>query len=97
MVLKSIGVFSLAKMMAALNAVGGFIAGAFLALFGILGPGIAAAQSDAGAFIGMLFGVGAIIFLPIMYGIMGFIGGAIMAFVYNLVAGIAGGVELELE
>lgn len=45
----------------------------------------------------MLFGVGAIIFLPIMYGIMGFIGGAIMAFVYNVVAGIAGGVELELE
>ena len=80
MVLKSIGVFSLAKMMAALYAVGGFIAGAFLALLGILGPGIAAAQSDAGAFIGMLFGVG-----------------AIMAFVYNLVAGIAGGVELELE
>ncbi len=97
MVLKSIGVFSCAKIMGALYAVVGFIAGAFFALFAMLGAGIAAAQSDAGAFVSLLFGVGSIFFFPIMYGIMGFIGGAIMAFVYNLGAGIAGGVELELE
>ncbi len=97
MVLRSIGIFSCAKMMGALYAVMGLIGGAFVALFALLGPGFAAAQSDEGAFIGMFVGVGAIFFFPIMYGIMGFIGGAIMAFVYNLVAGIAGGVELELE
>ena len=97
MVLKSIGVFSLAKMMAALYAVGGFIAGAFLALFSMLGAGVMAAQNEGGAFFGMLFGVGAIFILPVMYGIMGFIGGMILAFIYNLVAGIAGGIELELE
>ncbi len=97
MVLKSIGVFSLAKMMAALYGVGGFIGGAIIALFSMLGAGFAASQSEGGAFWGMLLGGGAIVILPIMYGIMGFIGGAIMAFIYNLVAGLAGGVELELE
>ena len=84
-------------MMGALYAVVGLIGGAFFALFSLLGASFAAAQSDWGAFIGMLFGVGAIFFFPIMYGVMGFIGGAIMAFVYNLVAGIVGGVELELD
>ena len=97
MVLKSIGVFSCARMMGALYAVVGLIAGAFLALWSLLSAGIAVSQSDLAGLFGLLFGVGSIFFLPIMYGIMGFIGGAIMAFVYNLVAGIAGGVELELE
>ena len=32
---------------------------------------------------GLLFGVGAIIIMPIMYGIMGFIGGAITGFIYK--------------
>ena len=32
-----------------------------------------------------------------MYGVMGFIGGAIGAFVYNLVAGVVGGIEIEVE
>ena len=41
-------------------------------------------------------GIGAIfaIFLPIIYGIAGFIAGIISAFVYNLVAKWTGGLEL---
>jgi hypothetical protein len=45
----------------------------------------------------VLFGVGSIIFLPIFYGILGFIGGLITAWTYNLVARFAGGLEIELE
>jgi hypothetical protein len=41
--------------------------------------------------------VGAVILLPIFYGITGFIGGIIMAAVYNFVAGVVGGVELDLQ
>jgi hypothetical protein len=43
-------------------------------------------------------GIGAIlaIFLPIFYAIAGFIGGVIVAFVYNLVAKWTGGIELVL-
>lgn len=35
--------------------------------------------------------------LPNFYGIMGFVGGIIMAAIYNFVAGIVGGLELDLE
>ena len=44
-----------------------------------------------------LFGLGLIIYIPIMYGIMAFIGGVLTAFVYNLAAGWVGGIELETE
>lgn len=45
----------------------------------------------------MLFGVGAIIAVPVFYGIMGFIGGIIMAMLYNLTTGLIGGLEIEVE
>lgn len=38
-----------------------------------------------------------VIFLPIMYGVIGFVAGAIGAAVYNLVAGFVGGIEIEVE
>jgi hypothetical protein len=43
-------------------------------------------------------GLGAIfvIFLPIVYGIAGFIAGVIVAFIYNLVARWTGGIEFVL-
>jgi uncharacterized membrane protein len=55
-----------------------------------------AGDSDAPAFMGALFGVGAIVFLPIMYGAIGACAGAIGAAIYNLVAGAVGGLELDL-
>ena len=49
-------------------------------------------------------GVGAIVIgliimiaVPIFYGILGFIGGVIGALVYNLAAGVVGGLKFELE
>ena len=45
----------------------------------------------------VFFGAGAVIALPNFYGIMGFVGGIIMAAIYNFVAGIVGGLELDLE
>ena len=53
-------------------------------------------------FIGMLFGHGGlgavfVIFLPIVYAVMGFILGVITAFVYNLVAQWTGGIELTFS
>jgi hypothetical protein len=41
--------------------------------------------------------VGAVIFLPIFYGIIGFVGGLISALLYNLIARLVGGIELEVE
>ncbi len=95
MVLKSIGVFSLAKMLGTLYAVIGFLIGLLFALLSVLGAGIA--DSGGGGALGLVFGVGAVIILPVFYGVAGFVGGALMSALYNLVAGMAGGVELNLE
>ena len=42
-------------------------------------------------------GFGLIVIGPIFYGVMGFIVGVIGAFVYNIVAGWVGGIEVEVE
>jgi hypothetical protein len=91
---KRIGVSSLGKIMGILYAFAGFIIGVFLALFSLIGAALA--PRTMGAF-GALFGVGAIIALPIIYGILGLIIGCITAFLYNLVAGWMGGLEMDLE
>ena len=95
MVLKSIGVFSMAKMLGALYAVAGFLIGLLFALASVVGAGFA----DAGAegVWALMFGVGSVIILPVFYGVMGFLAGALMSVIYNVVAGLAGGVELNLE
>ncbi|MDR0458095.1 MAG: hypothetical protein LBH10_03580 [Burkholderiaceae bacterium] len=38
-----------------------------------------------------------IILMPMGYGLAGFIGGALASFVYNQVAKIVGGIEIEVE
>jgi hypothetical protein len=43
------------------------------------------------------WGMGMLIALPIIYSICGFIGGIVSAWLYNLVAGWTGGVEMELQ
>jgi len=43
------------------------------------------------------FGVLGLLILPVIYSIIGFVVGAIAAFLYNLVAGWVGGLEIELQ
>ena len=45
----------------------------------------------------MAFGTGFAIAMPFIYAIMGFVGGIVSAFVYNLIARWVGGVEVEVE
>jgi hypothetical protein len=42
-------------------------------------------------------GLGFAIFMPVIYGVMGFILGVISAAIYNLVASWVGGLEFEVE
>jgi hypothetical protein len=44
---------------------------------------------------GIMFGMG--LFMPVIYGVMGFIFGVIGAAIYNLVARWIGGIEVEVE
>jgi uncharacterized protein involved in cysteine biosynthesis len=97
MVLKRIGVLSVAKIVGAVYAVFGVLGGLFFMALSFLGAGIAAANEDVPPFIGMLFGVGAIIILPVLYACMGFVFGALSAALYNLFSGMVGGIEVELQ
>jgi hypothetical protein len=88
--IRSVGIFSVAKMMGALYAMLGLIVGGLFALVSLAGV-----QVEGGGPM-VAFGVFSLILFPLMYGILGFIGGLIMAFLYNIVASMVGGIELEL-
>ncbi|MEO6873943.1 MAG: hypothetical protein ABI222_03890 [Opitutaceae bacterium] len=64
----------------------------------LAGAGVAAAARQSGTAIpmGFIFGMGAL-FLPVIYGVFGFLGGLIAAAVYNLVAKWTGGLEFTLN
>jgi len=89
MEVKKIDILSLAKVQGLVMAAIGLLMGLFFASLGT------AMSSMMGSSQG--FGFAAVIFMPIMYGIFGFVGGAIGAFIYNLVAGWIGGIKLELK
>jgi hypothetical protein len=98
MVIRRIGVGSAARIAGALYAVFGFVAGCMLAAISLVSAGVMnGADSGVPAWIAPMFGVGAIIIAPIGYGILGLIIGSLVALVYNLVAGIAGGLDLEVQ
>ena len=93
-----IGVLSLAKMLAVVYAFLGLFFGGVISLFALMGAAAgSAAGGDTGGVVAMLFGAGAVVILPIVYGCIGFVGGLIMAPLYNLVAKVVGGIEVELS
>ena len=96
-VLKKINVLSLAKLQAVLMAVFGLImallSGIFLTAFG-------GKLTEYYSGMGMevpLFGWMQVITTPLIYAIVGFISGAVIALLYNLVAKWIGGIKLELK
>jgi hypothetical protein len=100
MVIRRIGPGSLAKVMGTMYALWGFIFGAIIAIIATLGASIGAAASrsnDMPMWLAPMFGIGAVIFMPIFYGVIGAIFGALSAAIYNLVAGMVGGLSLDVE
>jgi hypothetical protein len=96
MTINKLGVMSVGKVMGAVYGLMGLIFGAIVALVSLAGASIGTVE-DASPMFGALFGVGAVIFLPLLYGCFGFIGGLLTAAIYNLVAGWCGGVEIETQ
>ena len=103
MTIKRFGVFSVAKIYGLLSFIIGLIVGVlyglFLILFGAAMSAMAPGgdQALAGGVSTVVLGIIMMIAFPIMYGLMGFIGGAISAVVYNVSAGMIGGIKFELE
>jgi hypothetical protein len=98
--LKRVGVLSAGMISGVGGAVGGLLAGGILFLMSLTMMGVAQQGNMNGndptaAVLGM--GVGAIIVMPIAYGIFGFIGGVIYAFIYNILSGMTGGLQMEFS
>ena len=95
MIVKRIGPLSLAKVSGMLYAMIGLLIGGCLALVSVVGGAVA--QRPGGPFLGMALGVGAVFVLPILYGGVGFVASLLTAALYNAVAGMVGGVEMQFE
>jgi hypothetical protein len=97
MVIKRVNPLSAAKLSGVLGVLLGLIVGACISLI-MMVAGRAATAADAAVprFAGPLVGVGAIIILPIFYGVFMFIVGLLQAALYNVAARWMGGVEIDV-
>ena len=93
MVIKRVRPLSAAKITGTLYAILGLFFGACLTLIALAGG--LASNDGPSQMMGAAFGIGAIIFLPVFYGGLGFLMTLLMAWLYNVVAGMVGGIEIE--
>jgi hypothetical protein len=94
MTIRRFGAFSVGKILGSLYAILGLLIGGVFSLLAVLG-GMASGQGGVGP--GMAFGAAAVIMFPLIYGAIGFVGGILAAVIYNSLASILGGIEIELE
>lgn len=94
MIVKRVGVWSAARLYAAILAAFGLLVGIPFALFSLVGAGLA---PEASSWMGPAFGIGAIVLLPVFYGVMGLVIGAVSAVLYNFFAGVVGGLSVDVE
>ena len=96
--IRSIGVLSMAKMVAAISLIIGFIIAVLTVFFSLVAlaampffdvPPIAGGGSVVMALV-------AILVMTILYAVVGFFAGGILAVIYNIAAGIFGGIEVTL-
>jgi|SRR5580704_1691433 hypothetical protein len=92
-IIKSVGVLSVAKIMGLIYGCLGLIAIPFFLLIGLAGSLAGKQQSPFAGMIGLVLALLA----PILYGVMGFIMGAIGAALYNLFAKWIGGIEVQVQ
>jgi hypothetical protein len=74
------------------------------ALFGFIGGLIflfatlmSQSNPDPAEHVPMIVGIAAPLYMPILYGALGFIGGYISAWVYNFIASRLGGIQIETQ
>ena len=97
--IQSIPVMPFAMMMGLISAAIGFIVGIFYALvFGaILAANIPSSAPINLGWLSVIFGVGAIIIMPIIFFVAGLIQGVIVAVLYNFLAPRIGGIKLHFK
>jgi hypothetical protein len=91
--IRRIGPLQLGKMLAILYGIMGLI---FIPFFLMMSA--FASQMPAAQRVGfMALGAGFAVFVPLIYAAMGFVFGAVGAWIYNFVAQWVGGIEVEVE
>ena len=91
--IKSVGILSCAKMLGVLYGCMGLLLIPFALVAGLASMATQQTNSAIGGAAMLALGIIA----PFIYGAMGFVFGAIGAWIYNLVAKWLGGIEIELE
>jgi hypothetical protein len=92
--LEKLGVMSVAKFGGIYGALIGLIGEILIAVMSSIFLGGIYGSVVPGAY-SIIYGWGAIIWAPLFYGMIGFIGGIIGAFLFNIIAKMAGGIEMH--
>jgi hypothetical protein len=92
-IIKSVGVLSVAKMMGLIQACLGVVLIPFFLLVGLAGTLAGRQESPLAGTVGLVLAF----CMPIFYGVLGFVMGAIGAALYNLFAKWIGGIEVLVE
>lgn len=95
MIIRRIGPLSFARISGFLYAIIGLVLGGIFSLVAMVG-GFASDTAEA-AGVGAVIGVAAVVVFPILYGLMGFVATLIAAWLYNVAAGVVGGVEVDIQ
>lgn len=97
MVIRRVSPLSVGKVAGLLYAGIGLIIGGLFALVGVGASTLGRANMPAFPLAGMAMGVGAVVVIPILYGVVGAVFAMIGAALYNLVAGIVGGIQIDVQ
>ena len=92
MIVNRVGPLSCAKIVGLLYVILGLIMGGAVSLF----------TATLGVFPGRdpgnpVFGMAAVVFFPVLYGVAGFVTTLVAAWLYNGLAGLVGGVEIDVR
>lgn len=93
MVIKRVGPVSCGKIAGILYGIIGLVVGTVISIVAMTG-GFASSTGGPG---GPMIGVGAIVAVPMLYGGLGAIAAIIFAALYNFLASIVGGIEVDIE
>ena len=96
MVIKRVGPVSCAKISGTLYGIIGLIIGGVFSMMAMAG-GFASDDAPFAAGLGEVIGAAAIVVFPLFYGCLGFVATLVGAWLYNVVAGLVGGIEIEVQ
>ena len=97
MIIKRVDAISVGKISGIVAAAIGLLAGVIFLLFGSMFSTLLGAGGSGGTGAAMAGGVMGMLLLPLLYGVLGFIGGLVYAWIYNVAARFVGGIRIETD